>query len=74
MSLLRHKRNDSFSMLLYEWKVKEIMASGNSPSFQPKIMTCVRNVAFLGETLKSTLQEAVLHFEVVFALNWTDRG
>jgi hypothetical protein len=47
-------------MLLCEWKVKGEIASGNSPGFQPKLMTCVRNVAFLGETPKTTLQEVVL--------------
>jgi hypothetical protein len=57
MGLLSYKRNDSFPMLLCEWKVKGKIASGNSPGFQPKLMTCVRNVAFLGETPKTTLQE-----------------
>ena len=33
---------------------------GNSPGFQPKLMTCVRNVVFLGEPPKTTLQEAAL--------------
>jgi len=50
-------------MLLCEWKVKGEVASGNSSGFQPKLMTCVRNVAFLGETPKTTLQEVRLNHD-----------
>ena len=46
-------------ILLISWVVKGKIALGNTSFCKPKLMSCVRNVEFLGMTLKTRVQEEV---------------